>query len=174
MHSITTKIGFRQNLGQYVERVKSAAAATELTNYLPCLDELDPAKTPTLDFDKFVHLYPYMAAMSEICEECLKQTDILQVAGVAELEVIDQRLRELGRFGSIRRTLIDPRRWFTLLRPPKDKNKEIARLCLELITDLFRAFEQELQLPIARPTEHYSDFLARHYPLPNDHFLPGF
>ena len=174
MHSITAKMGFRQNLGQYVERVKSAAALTELSNYLPCLDELDPAKTPTLDFDKFVRLYPYLAAMSEICEEYLKQTDILPATTIADLGVIEQRLRELGRFGSIRRTLIDPRRWFTLLRPPKDKNKEIARLCLELITELFRAFEQELTLPIARPTEHYSDFLASHYPLPVDHFLPGF
>ena len=54
--------------------------------------------------------------MSEICEEYLKQTDILPATTISDLGVIEQRLRELGRFGSIRRTLIDPRRRVKNLR----------------------------------------------------------
>jgi len=174
MRNLSIKMGFRRNLGRYVENVKASAANTELGDVLPCLDQIDTPKSQEVNFDRFVSLYDHLAAMNDICQECLKQMEIADGVRAADLGVVEQRLLQLRQTGRISPTLIDPRRWFTLLRPPKEKNKEIARLCLELITELFRAFEQQLGLPILRPTEHYSEFLKKHYPLPIEHFLPGF
>lgn len=166
------KAAFRLNLNEHVQKTKTAAANTELAKVVPCLNDLD--KMSFLNFDTFVKLFNHLGAVNGICQECLKQTGLISGTEEADLDVIQQRLGDLGRLHLQNASLIDERRWFTLLRPVKEKNKELASLCLQLITEVYKVFEKELGLPIHRPTEHYSEFLRSRYPLPTEHFLTGF
>lgn len=175
IHHIKVKIGYRTNIARFVDIVKDSITNPNLESYLPCLDAPDQKSYPSnLDFNNFVAVFEYLEALHEVCWESLMQGDIYERGEKADLEKLEQCLIKLSSLSDISNTLIDPKRWFTLLLPPKEKNKEIASLCLKLIKAVFGKFQYKLKVSFLYPTEHYNEFLTNYYPLPYNHFLPGF
>jgi len=166
------KIEHHNNIGKYVDSVKSIAANTELHSDIPCLDE--PSSTSSTMEEKcgvFLELAEYLSALHAVCGEFRKQIQIDENAESPDLTILSKNLNTLTKILSPANPLLDPKRWLIPFLQPNER--EIAMLCLSLIEEVFAIFEVRLGLSIFRPTPHYREFLFKYYPLPKDHFTKG-
>ena len=163
---------FHDEIHNYINKAKENAALTELQSYIPCIDEPSSIHTQIgPKYPIFIKLSEYISALHGVCGEFRKQVAMKE--GVEKPDPIKLG-RNLERLKAIVQSpnLVDPSRWFIPFLEPNER--EIARLCLKLIDEVFDYFQKELDLPFHRPTQHYKDFLEQCYPLPTDHFTKGY
>lgn len=165
------KLGYRNDIAKYIEAVRQGAAHTEFAQQIPCLDEI-----PTISSqigskcEILANLSESVYALHGICGELRKLIDLDHTNEQPDKVVLERNLGLISQLtGSS--DLLDLRRWLVLLM--NHNEREMARLCFELVDSVFGCFEKRLDLKIMRPTPHYKAFLSDYYPLPSGHFIKG-
>lgn len=168
------KKDFHEHIDSYIDKAKQRASQTELEGYIPCVnDDKRIIDRIGSKYSIFVELSEYISALHAICGEFRKQ--ITTGEGDEKPDPIKlgknlERLKKVVRTSNL--DLVEPARWY--LPFLESNEREIARLCLLLIDEVFGYFQKQLNLPFHRPTKHYTEFLSKFYPLPAAHFTKGY
>lgn len=168
------KVGHFSSIDDHIAQAKAVAANSELNPFVPCVTE-SPAGAEAVKMEDKCNILlgfsDYFSALHGVCGEFRKQIQIDEPHESPDLIKLTDHLKALGRIIPQADALLDPKRWVIPFLQPNER--EIAVLCLSLMDEVFAVFENQLGLPIARPTPHYKDFLYKYYPLPREHFTKG-
>lgn len=165
------KLGYRNEIAKYIEAIKERAANTEFAEEMPCLDELPTISSQIgAKYEVLAGLAESIYALHGVCGELRKLIDLDHTNEQPDKISLEKNLLVMGEFIESA-DLLDLRRWLVLLMHRNER--EMARLCSELVDTAFDCFEGKLGLRILRPTPHYKAFLTDYYPLPNSHFTKG-
>jgi hypothetical protein len=165
------KIGYRKEIGSFIEKARAEAFTTEFNQLIPCLHEVpDISAAIGSKFVIFEQLSPFVEAVHGVCGELRKLVEANSANEQPDRMALEKNLKKLGTILPASE-LLDLRRWLLLLM--QQNVREIARLCSELVEEVFAYFEDQLDLAVLRLTPHYKAFLATYYPLPTEHFIKG-
>lgn len=165
------KVGYHHDISSFVEKARREAATTEFNKLIPCLNEISDVST-SIGSKRIVfeRISAFVEALHGVCGEVRKLTDLDPKSEGQDRIDLEKNLEKISKILPSN-DLLDLRRWLLLLM--QQNVREIARLCAQLVDEVFAFFEAELDLPILRLTPHYKTFLASYYPLPTEHFIKG-
>ena len=169
--NILTKIEYHKDINKYINRAKQAAASTELSSYIPCVDELTDDSLQH-KYNTFITFTEIFVELHKICRRFQRHIGLDSPDQKDDLNSLENTLKYLENNLNLSQDIINSQDWFPLFQSPNSR-KEIAQRILILIETLFTEFEQKSQLKFERPTKHYNNFLDNYYPLPRDHFIRG-
>lgn len=170
IRQIFLKIKYQSNIQEHIDGVKKSATYTELSSYLPCVDELEPSVVNK--YEIFVEFSTALETLHDICREFQIHQGLDKQEHNVSLTVLESKLQDIGLSLKLSSDLVDTIKWCNLFLQ-KDTRKEIAQRIMILIETSFGVFEEKLGLKFERPSGHYGKFITQYYPLPTEHFVQG-
>lgn len=163
-------IDYSNNLINFTNAVKQTSSKTEFGTFIPLLEDIAPSFSDK--FDTFVKFAYVLESLHDICREFQIWLGLDSCQHKPDLNTLENKLDYIGRHLPIDNSFIETKNWHSRFLHTGTR-KEIADSIFGLIVEVFRLFEEALELRFERPSGHYTNFLKNHYPLPNNHFIRG-
>jgi hypothetical protein len=161
------KAGYQRAIDSFATMVRDASRGSELFGRVPHI-----GRPPVKDIGA---LCAQMQAAGSILKNLHGLTSAflcrLRLAdGNADVQSLEKHLSalrsEVPRIGATIGRL--HRLWYN------KSERDIGLLLRQTIDRVFEKVEGIIQLPVSRPSPHYRSFIDEYYPLPKEHFTPGY
>lgn len=162
------KLRIWDHIGEPRQHVADLAAKTELAGRVPMLLDLPQYRFAGDRVEALRRHEPVIAALQSV----FSQIEALWLKKGVDSEALEERLGLLSGRDLVEKRLCDASVWMALALGTR--TRELARLCQDLIDACVNAVASESGVTIPRQSDFYNAVASSEYPLPRDHFKPGF